>query len=64
MIAISCIIDNPVWNAHVATNEVFAVTAAQEGLVGNTRRTRTKVSAKAVKDTAQVADEGAECKQS
>ena len=49
---------------HAAASDVSAVTAAEEGAVGNTRRTRTKVGAKAVKATAQVADEGAECKQS
>ena len=49
---------------HAAASDVSTVTAAEEGAVGNTRRTRTKVGAKAVKATAQVADEGAECKQS
>ncbi len=49
---------------HAVASDVTTVTAAEEGAVGNTRRTRTKVGAKAVKATAQVADEGAECKQS
>ena len=50
---------------HTAASDVSTTTAAaEEGAVGNTRRTRTKVGTKAVKATAQVPDEAAECKQS